>query len=47
MTISVGVATIPAPERYDPAVEEELLRRVDEAMYRAKMGGRNRVVVAD
>lgn len=46
VTISVGVATIDPPTRYDPAVEDDLVRRADEAMYEAKTGGRNRVVVA-
>jgi diguanylate cyclase (GGDEF)-like protein len=46
VTISVGVATIDPPTRYDPAIEDDLVRRADEAMYEAKSGGRNRVVVA-
>jgi diguanylate cyclase (GGDEF)-like protein len=46
VTISVGVATIDVPRRYSPEVEAELIRRADEAMYQAKSGGRNRVVVA-
>jgi diguanylate cyclase (GGDEF)-like protein len=39
-TISVGVATLSGP---GPAQLEELLARADEALYRAKQGGRNRV----
>jgi diguanylate cyclase (GGDEF)-like protein len=46
VTISVGVATIDSPDRYDPEIEEQLLRRADEALYEAKDTGRNRVVVA-
>ena len=46
VTISVGVATISSPSRYDDAIAEDLLKRADEAMYRAKSGGRNRVVAA-
>lgn len=46
VTISVGVASMRAPDRYDPETEEELLRRADEAMYQAKTGGRNRVAVS-
>lgn len=40
MTVSFGVATM-VPEREQLA--EELVRRVDRAMYRAKQGGRNRI----
>ena len=47
VTISVGVAAIHAPKRYDATIEEDLIRRADEAMYEAKTGGRNRVVVAE
>jgi len=46
VTISVGVATIDAPNRYAPELEADLIRRADEAMYQAKTGGRNRVVIA-
>ncbi len=46
LTISVGVATIDAPTRYGPEIEADLIRRADEAMYRAKASGRNRVVIA-
>ncbi len=46
VTISVGVATIDAPRRYSAEVEADLIHRADEAMYEAKSGGRNRVVVA-
>ncbi|HJO03318.1 MAG TPA: diguanylate cyclase [Acidobacteriota bacterium] len=46
VTISVGVATLSSPSRYDDAIAEDLLKRADEAMYQAKSGGRNRVVAA-
>ncbi len=41
VTASIGVATIT-----DPAQAESLLPRADEAMYKAKHGGRNRVGLA-
>jgi diguanylate cyclase (GGDEF)-like protein len=42
MTVSIGVATVPAGERsVEPA-----LARADEALYRAKATGRDRVVLA-
>jgi len=40
VTVSFGVATM-APQREQLA--EELVRRADRAMYRAKQGGRNRI----
>ena len=41
VTLSIGVASFPD----DGVTEQELLRRADEALYRAKHLGRNRVVV--
>ncbi len=46
VTISVGVATLSSPSRYDESIAEDLLKRADEAMYQAKSGGRNRVIAA-
>lgn len=40
MTVSIGVATVPE----DTLDEEELIRKADEALYRAKRLGRNRVI---
>ncbi|MCD6363404.1 MAG: diguanylate cyclase [Synergistetes bacterium] len=42
ITCSFGVATFPE----DGATPEELLKRADKALYRAKEGGRNRVEIA-
>jgi GGDEF domain-containing protein len=41
VTVSVGLSAAEAAER-----PQEALRRADEALYRAKKGGRNRVVIA-
>ena len=41
-TVSVGVASYPE----DAKRQDELVRRADQALYRAKSGGRNRVVAA-
>ena len=41
VTISLGVATLPAEE---PKSTDDLLKEADEALYRAKESGRNRVI---
>jgi diguanylate cyclase (GGDEF)-like protein len=41
-TVSIGVATLPQ----DGYTLDELMRHADERLYRAKEGGRNRVVAA-
>ncbi len=43
ITVSIGVATLAACDEN----AEALVRRADEALYRAKHGGRNQVVVAE
>ena len=41
LTVSIGVASIPK----DTLDEEDLVRKADEALYRAKHAGRNKVIV--
>lgn len=42
ITVSIGVASYPADDKNT----DELIRKADDALYRAKEGGRNRVVTA-
>jgi len=42
MTVSIGVSAFPT----DAGYEDELIIKADKAMYAAKNGGRNRVVIA-
>jgi two-component system cell cycle response regulator len=44
ITVSVGVATFPSAQVDDV---DSLIRQADEALYRAKQNGRNRVVAMD
>lgn len=46
LTISIGIATA-VPERGDEGGFEVLITLADEALYKAKRGGRDRVVLAD
>jgi diguanylate cyclase (GGDEF)-like protein len=48
VTVSIGVAALGgAPAESDGAVGEQLVQAADAALYRAKEGGRNRVVAAE
>lgn len=42
LTVSCGIASLHGPDR-----DETLFKRADDALYRAKVSGRNRVVVED
>jgi two-component system cell cycle response regulator len=44
VTLSAGIATFPGQGIHSPS---ELMRASDHALYEAKQGGRNRVVLAD
>lgn len=44
VTVSIGVATV-RPQRDDGLAPEDLIDRADDALYRAKHGGRDRIVV--
>lgn len=46
VTASIGVATIAHPQDSE-VTAEELMRRADQALYRAKRGGRNMVLLHD
>ncbi|HUC76059.1 MAG TPA: diguanylate cyclase [Vicinamibacterales bacterium] len=44
-TASIGLAILD-PTEHEPESIDSLMRAADEALYRAKAGGRNRVTVA-
>jgi diguanylate cyclase (GGDEF)-like protein len=44
VTISIGVAALPAGEAHATQTGQDLVRRADAKLYEAKRGGRNRVV---
>lgn len=46
VTVSIGVASVQSSGRTLPGSEVDLLKRADEALYRAKAKGRNRVELA-
>lgn len=49
VTVSIGVATLGAPDRSErvEAIAHQFIAEADQALYRAKSGGRNKVVSAD